>query len=124
MPTNFNPKKPNAPAFSFGIARNHYDKVFCDSNIQHEKNIPGPGKYETLKKLGDSVPKYSLYGRIKDRVAEASKIPGPGEYKLAAINPFGKFPFSNYKNTTNIVFGQSKDRRFNYSCKRMFLFMM
>lgn len=28
IPSEFNPKKPQSPAFSFGIARQFYDKVF------------------------------------------------------------------------------------------------
>jgi hypothetical protein len=117
MPTDFNPKKPNAPAFSFGISRNYYEKVFCDSNVQHERWVPGPGKYEVVKKFGHEAPKFSLYGRIKDRKSESAKIPGPGEYKSITTNPLGKFAFSNVKNSTNIIWGQSKEQRFNYSCK-------
>ena len=115
--TDFNPKKPNAPSYSFGISRNYYDKVYCDSNVRHERNNPGPGKYEASKRFGNENPKYSLYGRIKDRIQESSKFPGPGEYKSAGTNPLGKFHFSNLKNATNIVWGNSKDKRFNYSCK-------
>jgi hypothetical protein len=114
--SDFNTKKPKAPAFSFGIARNYYEKVFCDSNIQHERGVPGPGKYEVVKKFGNEAPKYSLYGRLKERNAESAKIPGPGEYKIYETNPLGKFAFSNVKNATNIIWGQSKEKRFNYSC--------
>jgi hypothetical protein len=116
MPTDFNPKKPNAPSYSFGIARNYYEKVFCDSNVQHERNVPSPGKYNVLKGFGAEAPKYSLYGRNKDRKSESAKIPGPGEYKAITTNPLGKFPFSNIKNTTNIIWGSSKEKRFNYTC--------
>ena len=105
--TDFNPKKPNAPSYSFGISRNYYDKVYCDSNVKFERNVPGPGKYEASKKFGNENPKYSLYGRKKERVMESSKIPGPGEYKSSGINPLGKFPFSNYRNATNIICGNS-----------------
>jgi len=115
--SDFNTKKPNTPAFSFGIARNYYEKVFCDSNIQHERGVPGPGKYEVVKKFGNEAPKYSIYGRLKERSAESAKIPGPGEYKMYETNPLGKFAFSNVKNATNIIWGQSKEKRFNYSCK-------
>jgi len=54
---------------------------------------------------------------------ETTKVPGPGEYKLYETNPLGKFPFSNVKNTTNIIWGSSKERRFNYSCKKRFNFI-
>ena len=58
-----------------------------------------------------------MYGRIKERVQESSKLPGPGDYKFTGINPLGKFPFSNIKNATNIIWGNSKEKRFNYTCK-------
>jgi hypothetical protein len=114
--TDFNPKKPNAPSYSFGISRNYYDKVFCDSNIKTERNVPGPGKYEAAKKFGNENPKFSLYGRVKDKMNETSKYPGPGEYKTTGMNPFGKFPYSTFKNATNIIWGNSKEKRFNYTC--------
>jgi hypothetical protein len=123
--TDFNPKKPNAPSYSFGISRSYYDKVYCDSNVKHERDVPGPGKYEPAKKFGNENPKYSLYGRIKERINSDNKLPGPGEYKTAGINAFGKFPFSNYRNATNIIWGNSKEKRFNYTCKgkEIFLFI-
>lgn len=35
------------------------------------------------------------------------------------INPLGKYPVSNVKNCTNIIFGCSKEKRFNYKCKQI-----
>jgi hypothetical protein len=122
-PSDFNPKKPNAPAYSFGISRNYYKKVFCDTNLDYGKDVPGPGKYETSKVFGNGGPKFSLYGRIKDRINNSIKNPGPGQYESFSINPLGKFHFSNLKNATNIVFGSSKEKRFNYTCK-IFFFLL
>jgi len=123
IPSEFNTKKPNAPAFSFGISRNFYDKVYNESNIQVEKSYPGPGKYEIIKNFGHEAPKYSMFKRNKDRINDTSNEPGPGEYKLLSTNPLGKFPSSNIKNTTNIIFGQSREKRFTYSCKTYFYYL-
>lgn len=87
--------------------------------MKHERDTPGPGQYEPAKKFGNENPKFSLYGRVKERDREISKFPGPGEYKFTAINPLGKFPFSNIHNVTNIVWGKSKENRFNYTCKKL-----
>jgi len=120
IPSNFNAKKPIGSAFSFGISREYYKKVFNESSKSFENNYPGPGNYDISKKMGSDAPKFSIYPRLEDksfRLSDNKKMPGPGEYKLISINPAGKFPVSNYSNVTNIVFGSNKDKRFNYQCR-------
>jgi len=52
-------------------------------------------------------------------------MPSPGEYKnVLGTNSIGKYPVSNVKNATNIVFGASKDKRFNYKCNQFYLFFI
>jgi len=118
IPSTFNGKKPNGPSYSFGISRDFYDKVYCDSNVQFERNVPGPGKYEMKQKFGDNSPKYSLGTKNAENALDfKNKIPSPGEYKnILGINSEGKYISSSIKNTTNIVFGASNDKRFNYKC--------
>jgi hypothetical protein len=116
--TDFDPKKPNAPAFTFGISRIYYEKAYCESNKTADKCVPGPGKYNYLKPFGSDTFKISMSGRLEPKnVSRSSKSPGPGEYPIISINPTGKFPISNVKNVTNICFGAGKEKRFNYSCK-------
>jgi len=43
--------------------------------------------------------------------------PGPGEYSISGFIPQGKY-FSKYKNATSIIFGQSKEKRFDHRDKR------
>ena len=123
LKTDFDPKKTNKGS-SFGMSRSFYDKVYCDSNVKHERNVPGPGKYEANNKFGNENPKYTLKGRLKDKMNEAGKFPGPGEYKSQGINGLGKFYNSNSKNATNIIWGDSKEKRFNYQCKGIYFIFL
>ncbi len=86
-----------------------------------DKNVPGPGRYDYLKPFGTEASKFSIFGKPDSKgMSRTSKIPGPGEYPIVSINPKGKYPLSNMRNATAIVFGSSKERRFNYSCKLLF----
>lgn len=118
LPSFFNAKKPIGNAFSFGISRDYYKKVFCTTNKYFEKNNPGPGKYEITKRLGTDAPKFSFYSKLENKVlkSNANKIPGPGEYNPPSFNPEGKYQFSKYNNVKNVVWATSKDKRFNYKC--------
>jgi hypothetical protein len=117
LPSDFDKKKPHTPSWTFGIARNHYEKVYYETNKMIDKNVPGPGKYSYLKPFGTEALKFSLIGKNESKsLTRANKLPGPGEYPIVSINPKGKYPLSNMRNATAIVFGQSKEKRFNYSC--------
>jgi hypothetical protein len=122
MTSDFDPKKPVSPAWTFGISRSYYEKAYCETNKVADKNIPGPGKYNYLKPFGSDTFKFSMTGKGEDKnLSRTSKSPGPGEYPIVSINPIGKYPVSNIKNVTNICFGVGKDKRFNYSCNFIIL---
>jgi len=122
MPTDFDPNKPHTPSWTFGISRSYYDKVYYETNKMLDKNVPGPGKYQYTKPLGTDAVKFSMLGRGEDKkVARKSVTPGPGEYPIISINPNGKYPTSAMRNATTIVFGMSKEKRFDYSCKVYFM---
>jgi hypothetical protein len=123
IPSSFNAKKPTGTAFSFGISRDFYKKVFCETNKSFDNSTPGPGNYEVSRKLGSDAPKFSFYPKIENKEFANSNwknMPGPGEYKQIAINPNGKFPVSTITNVTNIIFGLNKDQRFKYKCNCFF----
>ena len=61
--SDFDRSQPFASAFSFGIARDAYAKVYIKENPPTDKSIPGPGAYQVRPKFANEASKYSLYGR-------------------------------------------------------------
>jgi hypothetical protein len=62
--------------------------------------------------------KFSLYGKgEKKNLGAVHKIPGPGQYPMVEMNAMGKYPISKFMNATSIVFGSSKEKRFQYQSK-------
>lgn len=101
-PTSYQPKSdfdkvdPHGRAFSFGIAREAYEKVYIKENPPLDKNIPGPGSYTIPQKVGAEASKYSMKGRTLNHCNNKSHIisllylvmltttrhnPGPGAYE-------------------------------------------
>jgi hypothetical protein len=120
-PSDFDAKKPHSPAYSFGISRHYYDKVFYETTKMYDKNVPGPGKYDYLKPFGSNSLKFSIVGRPnKLNLSQSDKQPGPGQYPTIAINPSGKYPLSSFKNSSSIIFGQNNAKRFNYTCNLIY----
>lgn len=117
LPSMFNSKRPQGPCYSFGIARDNYENVYCEENLLPAKNSPGPGKYEVKPQFGKDSPKITFSGILDEKFFDfRKKSPPPGQYNdNLSINSSGKYPISNIKNTIKIVFGQ--DTRFHYSCK-------
>jgi hypothetical protein len=120
--SDFDKKSPHLPAWTFGISRDHYEKVYYETNKMNDKNVPGPGKYDCLKPFGSEAYKFSIRGKTEDKkLSNQSKVPGPGEYPSVSIKPDGRYPLSKFKNTSNIIFGLNKGQRFNYQCKKIWL---
>ena len=70
-----------------------------------DRDIPGPGRYENEKPLGEEALKFSIMGRkggtvIFDKLLDN---PGPGEYETLEIKKTGKYPISQFRNTTNSI---------------------
>ena len=61
--SDFDKTDPHARAFSFGIAREAYSKVYIKENPPIDKSIPGPGTYVIQPKIGNEASKYSMKGR-------------------------------------------------------------
>lgn len=116
LPTDFDTRKPFLPAYTFGMSRSCFDKVYYDSIKMVDKNVPGPGKYNYLKPFGHDSSKFSLSSRAEDKsMRYYSQVPGPGSYKLMTINPKGIYPLSNFRNTTSINFSNNREKRFSYN---------
>ena len=103
--------------YSFGLGRDSFTKAYCPGYKNIDSSIPGPGKYNIMKKLGDDAPKFSLYGKCGDRgwTNKNMKTPAPGTYKpVIRINSEGKYPLSTVSNIKTPNFGLSHSSRFGY----------
>lgn len=122
IPSDFNAKKPHSPAFTFGISREHYEKVYTGTAKILDKNVPGPGKYDYIKPFGSGAKKYTMQGKIDYRSWEYKQSsPGPAEYPKI-LNPNGKYPNSSQRNIANIKWSSSKEPRFYQNSKYNNLF--
>jgi hypothetical protein len=119
--SDFDQGHPHSPKWTFGISRNHYDKVFYESGKIIDKNIPGPGLYDFLKPVGRDSPKYTMRGRSQDgEKVKKLIVPGPGEYGYVSTAISGKYPLSKFKNTANIIWSYNKSIKLNYEGKYYF----
>lgn len=61
-------KNPPSNAFSFGIAREAYSKVYLKEHPSDaaKKSIPGPGSYKIGNIVGTEGLKYSMWPKTKD----------------------------------------------------------
>jgi len=112
---DFDPKKSMAPAYSMGLGRSYFDKVYYESNKMIDKNIPGPGIYSYAKPLGSDCSKFTMSYKYPDIKNSINKNPGPGQYKNMSMNPKGEYVLSQYGNTPGINFTDNKEKRFDYS---------
>jgi hypothetical protein len=111
------------PSYTFGIARQFYEKVliclifkvYCESSGYRDKSVPGPDAYTYTKEFGTEASKYTMRGKGNSKpIGAKMNVPGPGEYGFIAMNPAGKYARSNFKNATTIVWASSKEKRFKY----------
>ena len=117
--SDFDQKSPHSPKWTFGISRNHYDKVYYESSKMIDKNIPGPGLYNILKPFGAEGEKYTMRGRSSEDNEKVKKfiVPGPGEYTQVSMSTSGKYPLSKLKNTSNIIWSLNKSKKLEYESK-------
>ena len=61
-------KTSGAKAFSFGIARDAYSKVYLKEHPSdaYKKDIPGPGSYKLSSVVGQEGRKFSMRPRTRD----------------------------------------------------------
>ena len=115
--------KPRGASYSFGQSREKYAKVVCPGYKFIDRNIPGPGKYNSfINTMGNMVsPAYTLRAKCGD-MSWNNKLmnnPGPGSYNsVVKINSNGKYPISRIPNIKSRNFGIDRINRFNnYRCK-------
>ena len=114
--SDFDQKNAHSPKWTFGIGRNHFEKVYAENGKIIDKNIPGPGVYDVLKPFGSDSQKFSMRGKLNDNKNKSNKllIPGPGEYAAVSTSASGKYPLSQHKNTYNIIWSLNKSNKFEY----------
>ena len=61
--TDFDQKNPHGPKYSFPNGREKYGKVYLESTKPFDKNVPGPAKYNVLKRFGSDAPHVSFKGK-------------------------------------------------------------
>lgn len=121
-------EKRRGPCYTFSNGREKYGKVYLDTVKMFDKDIPGPGKYNYLKKFGSSAPAYTMrarnekLGKGKDEKdkkegegGEENKLPEP--YKVVVkITEKGKYPVSQIPNVNSLKFSyplnKAKERQY------------
>jgi hypothetical protein len=78
----FDKGSPRIRAFSFGLSREHFKKVFLKENILSDPCVPGPGQYRIPQMMGHEGHLVSIKGRNhKEKTDRTGWIPGPGAYQ-------------------------------------------
>jgi hypothetical protein len=123
-PTSYNQaslfkKNPNNKAYSFGIAREAYSKVYLKGHKGPDmaRDIPGPGTYNNnlYDAMGKSGMSYSLRPRTGNVgiIASSKGIPGPGSYEFkSAVSPKGQQFLSKYRSSGAPSFNPPSSKRF------------
>ncbi|CDW86776.1 UNKNOWN [Stylonychia lemnae] len=107
-PTNYEAKSifsktASSKAFSFGIAREAYSKVYIKENPLADQCVPGPGQYSIPPIVGKEAVHYTM--RPKTQNLQQSLLykgqPGPGQYEpKPALNDKGYYFNSKFKNSS------------------------
>ena len=101
-PSYFDPKKHNAPVYSFGVSR---------STKKKEETSPGP-KYNCRKEILVGLPSY-IFGKSglnknRRKISRCSSLPGPGSYFNTIHHGLSVSYSSNLMNSANIIIGKEK----------------
>jgi hypothetical protein len=66
VPSDFEFTTKKGNAYSFGISREAYAKVYTESHVPGDKAIPGPGSYNVFKAPGADASKFSFRSKAGD----------------------------------------------------------
>jgi len=123
-PTTYPPKSdfdhghPHGRAFTFGIAREAYSKVYVKENPPSDKSIPGPGAYQIQPKIGNEAQKFTIKGRTANHLVltSARHVPGPGAYDpKTTLSPTGSYMIAGIPNSKAPAFSLPSLPRFRES---------
>ena len=116
----FETPHPTAPKYTFGIARDYYNKVVVNNEVSTPQKLsPGPARYYYLKPFGSEAPKYTMNKRYPLKALQGRvNSPGPARYtNNLNINCEGRYTLSRFTNTPRAGWSLSKVQRFKYDCK-------
>ena len=113
-------KNPGKNAFSFGIAREAYEKVYLKEHPSQagKKSIPGPGSYKVNSIIGNDGRKFSFRPKTRDvnMFLLAKDSPGPGAYDFrASVNSKAMNFNSKFQSAPSCTFNKTKHGRFSTS---------
>ena len=137
------PEKKNlhGPMYSFPNGREKYGKVYVESTKPFDKNIPGPAKYDILKKVsqdfGYDAPKISFGGLdpetrrkqlekqlekerqlIKEEKEKEKTSPSYKPKVTIQIRPSGKYAVSHIPNVNSLNFEKDKSKRTQFEANK------
>ena len=87
--------------YTFGLARDKFERQVVPGYKNLDKNVPGPAKYNVIKTIGNNSPYYTLHIICGETqwINRHMKNPGPGTYTpKVRINSEGKYPISQISN--------------------------
>lgn len=102
-------------AFTFGISREAYKKVYVNNSSCIDFSLPGPGTYPTTEYIGREGQRSTLKPKLPLSFLQVrEKSPGPCAYSaLSGIHPQGKYASSKHKNSLAKVFDPVRSKRFS-----------
>ncbi len=97
-------------AYTFGVSRDCFKKVFLAENPPRDFSIPGPGSYKEKDGVGKEGERYTMRPRTRillilsfiPIVVECKRlsVPGPGTYQAPeALTKDGKFFLSRFRDS-------------------------
>jgi hypothetical protein len=110
--------------YSFGLARDKFERQVVPGYKNLDMNVPGPAKYDVLKTTGHESPYYTLHIICGETqwINRHMKNPGPGAYTpLVRINSEGKYPVSKISNIKANNFGLDKSDRWKLYKRKYFI---
>ena len=112
--------------YTFGLARDKFERQVVPGYKNLDKNVPGPAKYNVIKTIGNNSPYYTLHIICGETqwINRHMKNPGPGTYTpKVRINSQGKYPISQISNIKANNFGLDKSDRWKGYKRNLKLFI-
>lgn len=114
--SDFERRTNKSRAYTFGMSREFFKKVYLKENPPVDPKVPGPGQYTPKRESSEHTPsKYSLRPKTaKDCSFQnyTKFVPGPGAYagNLASENKNGFIANARYKSGGSIVISRGGNR--------------